>query len=445
MFFDDLSRHSEFYIEKEKEILSYLRFAIFSAVIITLISLFLDISVYDENRFVLWRMVIIAGSFIVFIYDLLRKKWGNYKKTVYFNVLFHFLITVSVAGMVFIILTGEDFAQIYTSNMVMTFSLIVVSQSYFISKAAKFFYISVIPPVTTMTIALVLKNVPVDYWLVLFNFYVLVLIVLYLSHRKISRDTRDFYETKKRNEEILELKENNIKDELISNVSHELRSPLMGIIGIQELIMDMDISQEQKDLLSLSRQSAHQLLQMINDILEVSTKNEYRISLKLQEIDICQFTRQIFDQMCPPKNENIEYIFKCLDDRSLMVMTDPVKLGQIFNNLLGNACKFTEKGKISFEVSKYSEDENIVGLQFVVKDTGIGVPEDKTEKIFERFYQVDSGLSKKFKGTGIGLSIVKMLTEMMGGTVECQSKPGEGAEFIVKINFAKPGKATPIS
>jgi signal transduction histidine kinase len=441
MFFDDLSRYHDFYKENEKEILSYLRFASYSAMIVTLVSLFIDISVYGEYRIATWRLIIVVSSAIMFLYDLFKKKWGNYKKTVYFNMLFHFLITVSASGMVWEILVGENFDEIYNSNIVMTFSLIVVSQSYFISKARKFFYLSVVPPIAAMTIGLILKNVSTEVWLSLFNFYVLVFIVIYLGYRGILKDIRCFYETKKRNEEILKLKENNLKDDLISNVSHELRSPLMGIIGIQELLIDSNMNQDHKDLLSLSRQSAYQLLHMINDILEVSTKNEYKISLKLQEVDICLFAREIFEQNCSLKNDNIEYIFKCPDDQSLKIMTDPVKLSQIFNNILGNACKFTEKGKISFKISKYSENDDIVGLQFVIEDSGIGIPKDKTEKIFERFYQVDSSLSKKYKGTGIGLSIVKMVAELMGGTVECDSELGKGTKFIVKISFAKAIKA----
>jgi len=222
-----------------------------------------------------------------------------------------------------------------------------------------------------------------------------------------------------------------LKSAFLANMSHEIRTPLNSIIGFSELLADSHFDIEQKDeFIGHIISNGNSLLSIISDIMDISKMESGMVKIRTREVNILKIVSEIKKQFLPKFNEKgIEFQIKYENElEPLVVMADPERLNQIFNNLVSNALKFTTNG---FVLLKFS----IVGLmvQFEVKDSGIGIPAEFHEKIFDRFSQVEASNSRRYGGNGLGLAITKNLIELMGGKIWLESKPEVGTTFYFTL------------
>jgi PAS domain S-box-containing protein len=228
------------------------------------------------------------------------------------------------------------------------------------------------------------------------------------------------------------------KQQFLSNMSHEIRTPMNAIIGFTKVLLKTDLSSKQKEYLTAIKLSGDSLIVLINDILDLAKVDAgkmifeqipFRMSLSLSAM------LHLFEAKVQEKN--VQLVGKYDNEIPDILVGDPVRLHQIIMNLVSNAVKFTHKGKITVSARKLKEDEESATIEFTVQDTGIGIAENKLEKIFENFQQASSGTARLYGGTGLGLAIVKHLVEAMGGTVNVVSIVNEGSTFSFILSFLK--------
>jgi len=231
------------------------------------------------------------------------------------------------------------------------------------------------------------------------------------------------------------------KSEFMANISHELRTPMNAIIGFTDLTLTTDLHRTQREYLGNVHRSGYNLLGIINDILDYSKIEAGKLAIENTAFNLCQLVEETADSLAIKAFEKkLELI--CTTDVSLPVqmLGDPGRIQQVLMNLLGNAIKFTAKGEVVVSLKKGGAMAVKNGRKFqpillTVEDTGIGVPKEKLERIFESFMQADTSTTRRYGGTGLGLTIARNLAEMMEGSLEVQSEPGKGSAFTLKLTL----------
>lgn len=227
---------------------------------------------------------------------------------------------------------------------------------------------------------------------------------------------------------------NNFKSKFMARMSHEIRTPLNAVTGIAYLLKKTDLTITQKMYTDRITQASTSMLTIINDILDISKIESGKIEIENISFDIDQVIQDVVN-IISYKIEEQNINFKLFKDSSIpnWFIGDAKRIEQILLNLLNNAAKFTPEGEVSFETRLIAREKNIYHISFIVKDTGIGIPEENLKKLFLPFSQADVSISRRFGGTGLGLSIVKSLTEMMKGEINVYSTEGEGSTFIINL------------
>jgi len=249
------------------------------------------------------------------------------------------------------------------------------------------------------------------------------------SKKKLERDLIAAKEKAEENDRL--------KTAFLHNVSHEIRTPLNAIVGFSSFLNMPNLPDEKrKEFTDIINLSSEQLLSIITDIISVATLEAGQEKVNKKETDINHAMLAVYEQFCIKSlfpNISINY-HSDIPDSAALVMTDGVKLMQILTNLVGNALKYTRKGKVEFSCSRIKNE-----LYFVIEDTGIGIPKEMHHKIFDRFWQVDSTVTREYGGTGLGLSITRAYVELMGGKIWLDSEPGKGSIFYFTIPYEPVG------
>jgi signal transduction histidine kinase len=254
---------------------------------------------------------------------------------------------------------------------------------------------------------------------------------LSVQYRKAIEDRRLLESAKKLAEAANEAKSN-----FLANMSHELRTPMNGIIAMTELALDTELSSEQRDLLETSRNSASSLLCLLNDVLDFSTIDSKRVELENVPFNVHRViseTARVFEVQAGQKG--LALTCEIASGVPIEVFGDEARLRQILVNLLGNALKFTPGGSVSVHADVEWTSTHDVQVHFAVGDTGIGIPKDKQDVIFQPFAQADGSMTRKYGGTGLGLSISQRLVELMHGNLWVESDAGKGSTFHFSARF----------
>ena len=232
------------------------------------------------------------------------------------------------------------------------------------------------------------------------------------------------------------LTDNGIKDKVLSHVSHELRTPMTAIMGLTHLVLESDLNSIQKDYIHKIESSSEHLLNLINDILDVSKIKAGELKIEKKEFNINDILEYVLNVTATKAKKNsVRLGLDVSHDVPAKIIGDSLRLGQVLINLIGNAVKFTHEGEVTLSVKKVSDFLDGIKLEFSISDTGIGMTEEQVGNIFHSYYQADDSTSRKFGGTGLGLSISKELVELMDGEIHVSSKKDVGTTFSFTVSL----------
>ncbi|MCB0320621.1 MAG: response regulator [Bdellovibrionales bacterium] len=260
-----------------------------------------------------------------------------------------------------------------------------------------------------------------------------------LLKQEIDRQTADLKKAKEDSE-----KASQVKSQFLANMSHEMRTPMNGVLGLTQLLQDTELAPDQRELVTTIYESAKSLLHIINDVLDFSRLEVDRLELDYAPFGLHELTRRLERLLLFHADaRGVALIMEVSEEIPERLVGDVNRLGQILLNLLSNAIKFTmAEGAVVLQIWPQSDSNETVELSFAVTDTGIGIPEEKQKMIFDAFQQGDPSITRRYGGSGLGLSISSKLVELMGGSIELRSRVGTGTLFQFAVPFGKNAEPT---